>query len=74
MHGKFKAPTVNQLVTAPEQTTGFVIEPNKRYAEGVRGQHGRRIIKKHTICNQCMSSIVRKSKMAESLVVFNCNH
>ena len=57
------------------QTTGNLIEPNKRYAENVRGREGRRIIKAHTICNQCLSSIVRqKGKMAEPLVIFQCAH
>ena len=50
------------------------MEPHKRYVEGMRGQHGRRIIKAHTICNHCMSSIVRKHKLAESIVIYQCNH
>jgi len=53
---------------------GFVVEPQKRYVEGVRGQHGRRIIKAHTICNHCMSSIVRKAKLSEAIVIYQCNH
>lgn len=71
--------TVDQLFdlfyeSAEKMASGYLVEPNKRYAEGVRGQHGRRIIKAHTICNYCMSSIVRKSKMAESIVIYQCNH
>ena len=56
------------------QTAGYMIEPNKRYAENVRGREGRRIIKAHTICNQCMSSIVRHGKMAEPLIIYQCAH
>ena len=50
-----------------------MVEPNKRFAPNPR-PGGRRLIKAHTICNTCMSSIVRNTKMAEPIVIFQCNH
>ena len=52
-----------------------MIEPNKRVANDPRPERrGRRVIKAHTICNSCMSSIVRSNKMAEPIVVYQCTH
>lgn len=70
---------VSQLMDAVHEgveksTSGYLIEPNKRYVENIRGQHGRRIIKAHTICNQCMGSIVRNQKMSEPILIYYCNH
>ena len=50
-----------------------MIEPTKRFAPNPRNP-GRRLIKAHTICNQCMSSIVRNPKMPESVIIYQCNH
>ena len=52
-----------------------MIEPNKRVANDPRPERrGRRVTKAHTICNACMSSIVRSNKMAEPIVVYQCTH
>jgi len=51
------------------KSLGYLIEPNKRLIASKR-QPGKRTIKGNTICNQCLTSIVRTPKMAEPLIIF----